>query len=73
MGHHKTSDSKYVMHAKTIHIHSLYTADNRMSNDIAVIELERPIDTTDDQIGIICLPLAHVHEKGSYPALGTQA
>ena len=71
MGHHERREKQFVSKARRIVLHSEFNKNGRLNNDIALIELEQTIDFKNDRIGFICLPISHINERESYPALGT--
>ena len=73
MGHHKINEIRFTSEAKRIVIHSLYTSQPRLNNDIALIELKTKIDFNKNNVGFICLPMEHVKEEDAYPVIGQKA
>jgi hypothetical protein len=70
MGIQDVNDKHVELKALRFVIHSSYSEVPTI-HDIALVELEKPVDLTDDRLGIVCLPLSHVNDKVFYPPVRT--
>lgn len=70
--HYSTEKSTYLnshlrLTANAIYLHPQYNTYTKV-NDIALVELIRPVDLSDKTIGFICLPLSTLRYPKLFPA-----